>query len=279
MFDVVIVEDEDIIRQGLIYTIDWASMGCRIAGSARDGAEGIQVIRAVRPDIVITDIKMPKKNGIAMIAECQEACVFKTIILTSYSEFEYAQKAVSLHIFEYLLKPVEEAVLRRVIAAIQSELAKDEAFIRKKHHRLADISGSPFAPYLLKIAALFDITLALEQCRDCYVRKALKKIIVAYNEPLSITTIAAECGVSVSYVSRRFKSYTGKTFVSVLNIHRIYKAVELIKENRYLMNEVAVLCGFSEYKYFHAVFKKYTGISPGELQNMCNLPIFPFKNT
>lgn len=62
MFDVVIVEDEDIIRQGLIYTIDWASMGCRIAGSARDGAEGIQVIRAVRPDIVITDIKMPKKK-------------------------------------------------------------------------------------------------------------------------------------------------------------------------------------------------------------------------
>ncbi len=267
MLDVVIVEDEDIIRQGLVYMLDWAAMGCKVVGSAGNGEEGGKIIRSLNPDIVLTDIKMPRKNGIKMIEECLPFGHFKTIILTSYSEFEYAQQAVRLHVFEYLLKPVDEHLLKTVVAKIRREFEQDSRFIQKK-------SGVPLSlpetqsgdTTRSKLLDRFNIHIAVTQCSNAYIRKTLKKIIVSYNEPLGIETTAAELGISSSYLSRLLKEYTGETFVSILNLHRIYKACELIASGDYRINEIANICGFSEYKYFHAVFKKYTGERPGVVQ-------------
>ncbi len=253
MFSVVIVEDEDIIRQGLVHVIDWQAMGCRVIGSAGDGLEGAKMILALRPDIVLTDIKMPRKNGIQMLEECLESHHFKAIILTSHSEFDYAQKAVSLHVFEYLLKPVDEEALKATVTKIQRELESDEGYI--KRHSLSAAGALPLP---------FDINAAVKSCASHQVRTALKKIIVSYTEPLSIAAIAAEMGVSKEYLSRKFKECTGRTFTDILNMHRIARALELLQDGCYLMYEVAVICGFSEYKYFCSVFKRYTGKSPGD---------------
>ncbi|MGP1459573.1 MAG: response regulator transcription factor [Treponema sp.] len=256
MLNVVIVEDEDIIRQGLIHVIDWASMGCAVAGSAHNGEEGEKIINALRPDIVLTDIKMPKKSGIQMVEDCLARFRFKAIILTGYSDFEYAQKAVSLHVFEYLLKPVDEAALRRTIAKIQKELESDGDFIKRQSS-----AANSRLPFLIED---FDIRRAMDACPVRQVKAALKKILVSYAEPLSPAAIAQEEGVSAEYLSRKFKEYTGKTFIDVLNMRRIRRALELLQDGCYLMYEVALICGFSEYKYFCSVFKKYTGKSPGE---------------
>ena len=224
MLSVVIVEDEDIIRQGLIHVIDWTAMGCTVIGSARNGEEGEKLITALRPDIVLTDIKMPKKSGIQMVEDCLTRFRFKAVILTGYSDFEYAQKAVSLHVFEYLLKPVDEAVLSRTIAKIHKELESDEDYIKRHSAALLPLED-------------FDVQRAVSDCPVHCVKAALKKILV---------------------------SYTGRTFIDVLNMSRIRRALELLQDGCYLMYEIALICGFSEYKYFCSVFKKYTGKSPGE---------------
>ncbi|WP_337960832.1 response regulator [Caloramator sp. mosi_1] len=67
MFKVIIVEDEDIIRNGLLLTVDWLSIDCTIVGTASNGLEGLNIIRSQKPDIVITDIKMPIMDGIEML--------------------------------------------------------------------------------------------------------------------------------------------------------------------------------------------------------------------
>lgn len=93
MIRVLIVEDEEIIRKGLINTIDWIEKDCNIVGEAINGLDGLEKIRELKPDLVITDIKMPNLNGLEMIKRCQsEDIVFESILLTSYGEFEYAKE-------------------------------------------------------------------------------------------------------------------------------------------------------------------------------------------
>ena len=69
MYKVLIVEDEDIIRKGLLFTVNWQEAGCVVVGEAVDGEEGLEKIRETRPDIVIVDINMPIKDGLAMLEE------------------------------------------------------------------------------------------------------------------------------------------------------------------------------------------------------------------
>jgi len=83
MLKIIIAEDEDIIRKGLAYTIDWLSMGYVVAGEAANGEEGLQMIRRIQPDVVLADIRMPKMDGITMLQEAQKTFGVKSLILTS----------------------------------------------------------------------------------------------------------------------------------------------------------------------------------------------------
>ncbi len=104
MYRVLIVEDEDIIRKGIAYTMDWMGMGCTIAGEACNGKEGLDKIKELEPDIVLADIMMPVMDGIEMIREAKKRGIgdFKSIILTSYADFEYAKAAIDLDVSAYL---------------------------------------------------------------------------------------------------------------------------------------------------------------------------------
>jgi len=84
----VVIDDEYIVREGLKRTIDWESIGCQVIGEAEDGDEGLKVIETKKPDIVITDIRMPGKDGLEMIScmkELKRDC--KIIIKTGFRDF------------------------------------------------------------------------------------------------------------------------------------------------------------------------------------------------
>ena len=108
MLRVMIVEDEDMIRKGLVFTIDWLSMDCVVVAEASNGQEGYERILEYKPDVVIADICMPFMDGIEMIQKASEKVKFKSILLTSYAEFDYARRAIEARVCEYLLKPVDE---------------------------------------------------------------------------------------------------------------------------------------------------------------------------
>ena len=126
MYKVIIVEDEDIIRKGIAYTMDWTSMGCTIVGEAASGEEGLSKISELNPDIVLLDIMMPGMDGIAMIRKAKEDGIgdFKSVILTSYAEFDYAKKAIDLDVSAYLMKPASEEEIKKRIKKIIEEIEK-----------------------------------------------------------------------------------------------------------------------------------------------------------
>ena len=106
MYKVMIAEDEDIIRKGLVYSIPWVDMGCSVISEVRNGIEGIEKIKENQPDIVIVDINMPVMDGLEMVQQTYEEYGYVAIILSGYSDFKYAQEAIRYGITGYLLKPL-----------------------------------------------------------------------------------------------------------------------------------------------------------------------------
>ncbi|MBR6959215.1 MAG: response regulator, partial [Clostridiales bacterium] len=104
---VFICEDESIVREGLRDMIPWEKYGFEFVGDAPDGEMALPMIRELKPDVLITDITMPFMDGLALskvvISELPD---IKIVIISGYSDFEYARQAIELGVEQYLLKPV-----------------------------------------------------------------------------------------------------------------------------------------------------------------------------
>lgn len=252
---VVIVEDEEIIRKGLVFAIDWLGLGCVIAGSARDGQEGLEVIERVRPDIVLTDIKMPGMSGLTMVERALERHRFYSVILTSYSEFDLARAAVHLGVADYLLKPVDEDELRQAVDRIRKKI-----IYTNKYDKLEQIAQG----HILTAWGDWKIFESAKNSMDPYVRRTYEIIRRQYSGKIGIHAVAEELGVSASYLSRKLKSSLNITFVDLLNQYRVKMAMQLLNKGTLRIYEISDQLGFSEYKHFCSVFKKYTSVTPTE---------------
>lgn len=251
MLKILIAEDEDIIRKGLVFTIDWLSMDCVVVAEAVNGEEGLQKIIEFKPDVVITDIKMPKMDGIEMVRQGLEHVKFESIILTSYAEFEYAKKAIELKAYDYLVKPIDENKIIEVIQGLHDRLdVNKEVEISLKNRNNAS-SGMDLKYYM-----------ELDHSENGYVARAIEKIKERYTEKIGIEAISDELGVSASYLSRKFKEVTNHSFLELLNAYRVQQATKLLNTGRYRVYEISDMTGFSDYKHFTTVFKRYTSMSP-----------------
>ena len=127
----VIADDERLIRESLHLLMDWKSAGVEVVGVARDGEEALEMIRQQAPRILLSDISMPKMDGIALIQAIKaEGLDCRVIFLSAYSKFTYAQSAVKYGAFDYILKPIDEFELletvRRCVSAIHGADQKKE---------------------------------------------------------------------------------------------------------------------------------------------------------
>ncbi|MBO7401659.1 MAG: response regulator, partial [Lachnospiraceae bacterium] len=123
MYKVAIIDDEPIIVEGLSKTIDWSKWNARVAGFAYDGAEGIELIRKEKPDILISDIAMPNMDGLTMIAAVKSEFPYMQVsVLTGYREFDYAREALHLGVTRFLLKPSRHDEIEEAITAMTDKL-------------------------------------------------------------------------------------------------------------------------------------------------------------
>ena len=125
LFKALIIDDEPPIREGIKTIIDWAQDGFAICGEAANGREGLAKVRALQPDLLVLDLKMPAVGGLELLAELRkEGNNVQALILTGYSEFAYAQQAINLGVLGYILKPIEEEELKEQLKKAYLAIAK-----------------------------------------------------------------------------------------------------------------------------------------------------------
>ena len=138
MDKLLIVDDEDIEREGIANLIDWEQHGIQMVGTAWNGIDGLEQMERLRPNIVLADIKMPGMNGLEMIRRARPLypeTVF--VILSGYGEYEFTSQAMEEGIRHYILKPCDEEKITAVIKQVQAELAEQQAKAAKAAHARA----------------------------------------------------------------------------------------------------------------------------------------------
>lgn len=121
-YKLILVDDEEDVREGLLGQIQWESLGYQVMDTAENGKEAAEMVEKHHPDVVVTDIQMPFMNGLQLSEWIRNHYPgTKIIILTGYDEFEYAQKAIRLGIDEYVLKPFSAGELVEVLEKVKDQ--------------------------------------------------------------------------------------------------------------------------------------------------------------
>lgn len=125
MIKLIMADDESIILNGLKTMIDWSAYGMEVVATAKNGQQALDLIREHNPDLLITDIKMPFMDGLEVIQRAKELNPDLFVILISgYEDFKYAQNALQLKVFDYILKPISLERLTDILGKIQQEYIK-----------------------------------------------------------------------------------------------------------------------------------------------------------
>ena len=128
LYTVLLVDDEEDVIRIIMDRTDWASMGFRVTGYAHNGIEALELAEEQQPDVVMTDIKMPYMDGLALSRRLKEIypdC--RIVIFSGFDEFEYAKEAIELEVEQYLLKPIDPSELREVFTKVRGNLDRERA--------------------------------------------------------------------------------------------------------------------------------------------------------
>lgn len=137
MWKVVIVEDEDLLRNGLIQAIPWQEMGFEVVGDTDNGKKGLELIREKNPQVVFTDIRMAQMDGLTMAEKVAEWNPdIRLVFVSGYDEFSYAMRALKVGAVEYILKPIRleevKATLRKLAGLLEEERSRRQDYDKLK---------------------------------------------------------------------------------------------------------------------------------------------------
>lgn len=142
MLKMIIVDDEQLIRESLKKFIDWSSIGVEVIDTVGDGTSALDVIVKKTPDIVLSDISMPFLNGIELIKILRKLSVKSEIIfLTAYSNFNYAQSAIKYGAFDYILKPIDESALLETVkrCTVKINTTKNDTILKNSDNNIQNL--------------------------------------------------------------------------------------------------------------------------------------------
>ena len=252
MFTALIVEDDPLMREYLMLHLTsihglWKTEGC-----ARDGLEALALLKARPFDLVITDIKMPHMDGLELADYIHvNHPGTDVIILTGYSEFDYARAAVRANAADYLLKPLQDVELHKALSKLAAKRMAADSVPAAVH---VPAEAAPKEP------AQDDPGILVQRART-YIR-------AHFTEPLSLNEVANTLAVNPAYLSSIFKSERGESYSKFILRLRMERAALLLRTySAGKVNDIALEVGYSSTKHFYTVFKDYFGVTPNEYRN------------
>lgn len=233
---VLIVDDERYMIEYMKTLVDWSAYGFDRVLTAGGGSLARDLILEYRPELLITDIKMPKVSGIDLSALIDEnEYRTKVIVISGYSEFEYAKQALRYGVAEYLVKPVLKADFVEALERIlQRNFDREEALGKEGGEKYETIAF-------------------------------LKEYINGhFDQNLSLDALGEVVHLHPAYLSKIFKEVTDVNLSGYITDVRMQKAAELLEKNDLKVNEVMKRLGYQKSQYFSKLFKEKFGVTPKE---------------
>lgn len=180
-YKVVIIDDEPWTRASIKSLVDWSELDMGVVGEASDGQSGLSLVNQLRPDIIITDVKMPGIDGLELLRVLRsQNCHAKTIVISGYDDYSYIRNALKLNVTDYLLKPVKPEVLQEQLMRCVEQLEVEN--IQKEYDACAFMSVGWVSDYMLLREQLYNSLTAGERALMKDQIKQLERLIVK-NEP------------------------------------------------------------------------------------------------
>jgi len=260
VINIIIADDEPVTRQGLTM-LPWEEEGFAVTGVAENGLEALELIRARETDILLTDIRMPGMDGIALMENAKKECPqLKVIFITAYHLLDYALKAIELGASAFVLKPTDPD-------DIMGECLKVKRLIESERERQKDTEGmrNRLKEYQLMLQSKM-VEDGDAGAAGGVIRDILREMETRFMDDLTIHQFSQHYHFHPDYLSRLFKKETGDNFVNVLTRIRMQKAVALLADPSTKVYEIAERVGFRDSRYFGQMFKKRYGVTPQEFR-------------
>lgn len=244
MIRAMLIDDEVWVIKGLLKKIKWSDFFIDIVATATDGIEAYNLAMELKPDLIITDIRMPGIDGLELIEKLNQSLSDSlSIILSGYDDFVYTQKALRIGAFDYILKPVD-------ISEFESILLRAVKKMKDKHEDKQSID---------KIEEIIE-----ENVSSSKIRSIIDFIEENYENDINLNGIAGKFDINPSYLSTVFKKHTGKNFSDYIAEIKINKAKQLLLYTDYKVNAICEKLGFTDYRQFVRTFKRIVGKTPLE---------------
>lgn len=237
---VLIVDDEPYMTEYIKNLVDWESYGFDRVLIAGGSSLARDLAMEYHPELLITDIKMPRASGLDLVKMLsEENCQTKVIIMSGYSEFEYAREALRCGALEYLVKPV---------------LKEDLAEVLTKMLKIHKESGAPMQGKERQGAT----------DREGAVARVKEYVIENFDKDLSLEKLAKVAHFHPTYLSKVFKEVTDRNLLAYVTDIRMQKAAELLTQTDLQVNDVMRTVGYQKSQHFVRLFKEKYGMSPRE---------------
>ena len=259
MISLLIVDDEELVRKLLKRIIPWRDLGLEFAGEADTGAAALSLCEKLRPSIVVTDIRMPGVDGLALMRGLKKVSPLSSVIIISgYRDFEYAKESIQYGASAYLLKPIDDDELRRALSAIVEAKYGEEAASRNKRALQAENRRLQNALLLLDGPEPspdpgHELSLSERAARIVLSDLAVQRSLEGIAEALDVTP---------SHLSTVFRRERGVGFADFCITARVERAKELLCSSNLKPVDIAKLLGYADPHYFSRVFKRKAGLSP-----------------
>ncbi len=248
MYKLLVVDDEYIIRKGIVSFVNFSELKINKVFEASDGKAALEIFKEELPDLVLADINMPKINGLEFAAACKSIKPdVKICIVTGYDYFDYAVTALKLGVDDYILKPASKKDISEVLAKLVNKISHEN--------------------YKQEVKSIVNGLVNNEDLEDDngYKAKIQKEIEDNISNPqLSLTLLSDKMSLSFGYLSNLFKKVIGTSFQEYVLTQRMERAKIILLSTDMKNYEIAEAVGFEDPNYFSAAFKKKYGLSPNQ---------------
>jgi two-component system response regulator YesN len=247
IYKVMLLDDEPWQLKGMEEMIPWNSAGFKISYALDKPADALKLLSTGRIDVLLSDIRMPGMSGLELLGRLRSGRIDTTVIfLSGYAEFKYAQEAIRMGAYDYLLKPFN--------------LEEMPAFLDRLRLHLDKKSAT--ASLVLKDRIENKKAVEIDSEGEKTVKVMMEYIETHYASPVSLAELARNCNTNTTTAERLFRKHLGTTFIRYLTRVRIKKARALLRAGNNSIEEICSQVGYEDYFYFNKVFKKETGSTP-----------------